>query len=822
MRSTVEAGHRHVTADQILPLLHGVRPTHNGWMALCPAHDDKQPSLHIRDANGKLLLHCFAGCTFEEILVSLLGTSSSNDRPVATRNAPPISRTFSQGSSIIIATYDYVSEFGDLLFQVLRYSPKDFRQRRPDPARPGHWIWNLKGSRGVLYRLPAVLKAKAQDEIIFVAEGEKDCDALAALGLCATCNAGGAVSRASQTGKLSKWQAEYTAVLSGARIVVIADKDEAGRRHADLLCEELHGKAESVRRIELPDRSGHAVKDAFDWIGAGGTADELMHLVSSTPEWAAAATGDIPTAATPISRHDPRTIAEKASLWFILPSSCVSYTESAKQIFSTIGPTNTLFIREQRVVEIVQLADSSSALSLVTADEFRSRIERYGRTIGIHRADHNSPGLCVLKPSRCSRDIAATLLADREVSCNLPGIQSIASAPIITEENGKSVILKKGYNAIHGGIFITNGRTSPKVSLKEAVSSLLKILDDFDFLTEADRARAIAGIITPALRMGRFIRDDIPISMAEADQSQSGKTYYQRIVTVIYGEIPYVITSRKGGVGSFDESLSHALIAGRPFILFDNIRGPIDSCFLESIARGTGRVHARIPHRGEMEIDVRRFIFQVSSNGIETTQDLSNRSSIIRIKKRSKNYAFRQWKEGALIDHVTANQPYYLGCVFAVIQAWHAAGKCLTHETRHDFRTWAGTLDWIVQNLFNLPPLLDGHLGAQRRTSNSTLTWLRTLALKIEESGQIGCALSASNLYELGREADISVPGLYNDSNEKAVRQYIGKLMAKLFLKNDLVEMEGFTIRRQETKEYYKISRQPRNQKRYIFERGGK
>ena len=42
-----------------------------GWLACCPAHDDKDPSLSISVQNGKLLLNCFAGCTFEEILGSL-------------------------------------------------------------------------------------------------------------------------------------------------------------------------------------------------------------------------------------------------------------------------------------------------------------------------------------------------------------------------------------------------------------------------------------------------------------------------------------------------------------------------------------------------------------------------------------------------------------------------------------------------------------------------------------------------------------------------------------------------------------------------------
>ena len=98
----------------------------------------------------------------------------------------------------IVAAYDYCDEHGDLLFQVCRFEPKTFHQRRPDGK--GGWIWNVKGRRRVPYRLPELIAAPA-DCIVFVVEGEKDADRLASLGFVATCNPGGA----------GKWQH----VLSG-------------------------------------------------------------------------------------------------------------------------------------------------------------------------------------------------------------------------------------------------------------------------------------------------------------------------------------------------------------------------------------------------------------------------------------------------------------------------------------------------------------------------------------------------------------------------------------------------------------------------------
>ncbi len=95
-------------------------------------------------------------------------------------------RRMPNGQPQIVATYDYRDERGELLFQVVRYDPKDFRQRRPKPG--GGWVWSVKGVRVVPYRLPELLARP--DEPVFVVEGEKDVDNLGRIGVLATCNAG--------------------------------------------------------------------------------------------------------------------------------------------------------------------------------------------------------------------------------------------------------------------------------------------------------------------------------------------------------------------------------------------------------------------------------------------------------------------------------------------------------------------------------------------------------------------------------------------------------------------------------------------------------
>jgi P4 family phage/plasmid primase-like protien len=229
------------------------KKTADGWQACCPAHKDKNASLSISEGNdGKTLVHCHAGCDFDQIAESMgLDKKEFYPEPVRARRQ-------------IVAEYSYQDENEKERFQVVRYEPKDFRQRHWDG---GDWKWKMAGVDLLLYRLPQVL-AKRESKVIFVVEGEKDVHALESLGLTATCNPGGA----------GKWRAQYTETLTGAMVVIIPDNDSAGEKHRALLCAELYGKAKWVRVLRLT-----GAKDAAEWIEKGGTKVQLTDALKATP-----------------------------------------------------------------------------------------------------------------------------------------------------------------------------------------------------------------------------------------------------------------------------------------------------------------------------------------------------------------------------------------------------------------------------------------------------------------------------------------------------------------------------------------------------------
>jgi 5S rRNA maturation endonuclease (ribonuclease M5) len=231
--------------------------TSNGYEAHCPAHHDEHKSLSIGEGDdGRVLLTCHAasGCSFEQI-VAELGLKQrdlfADDR----------SDKRADDFGTVTAQHVYTDEDGKPLLRVNRTSTKRFWQERfyKGGVYPG-----LKGTRRVLYRLPAVIKAIANGDTIYIVEGEKDADAGARAGVCATTCAMGA----------GKWnRKDYSETLRDARsIVIVADDDPEGEKHADQVARHLrrYGNGGEITITKAAEG-----KDLFDHLAAGHGIDEL-------------------------------------------------------------------------------------------------------------------------------------------------------------------------------------------------------------------------------------------------------------------------------------------------------------------------------------------------------------------------------------------------------------------------------------------------------------------------------------------------------------------------------------------------------------------
>jgi len=243
-----------LTIDRVLPKLNGVTKSGAGYKALCPAHDDHNPSLSVTSAtDGGVLLKCHAGCTYPNIIAALGNNLLRDTSHHNGKLGQEISR------------YHYPKVNADKI----RYYPKNFR-----------WSKKLNGLDPGLYREENIHTSTA----IYVVEGEKDVDTLISMGLVAVCSPHGAGQ--------DKWLWEYSQALSGKHVFIIPDNDEIGYQFAEAIQDGVGMCAASVQILDLrsvyPPLAEHGdIGDIFNAVGAFETLEVIEKAKEMPPPRAA-------------------------------------------------------------------------------------------------------------------------------------------------------------------------------------------------------------------------------------------------------------------------------------------------------------------------------------------------------------------------------------------------------------------------------------------------------------------------------------------------------------------------------------------------------
>ena len=279
-------------AKLIAAALGRARPAANGhWLASCPVLDhgqgngDKNPSLSVRDEEGKLLLKCHGGCSQQDVWAAVrdmgllpetsewveplagIGRRINGHHPPAPRLPVPTTPT-TPVQVELEQEWLYLDESGVTQFVKQRFRTSDAKGKTYKLLRvmsDGTRQASMMGARIIPYRLADVLAADTQRKPVFICEGEKAADALASIGVFACTSHTGAGS----------WPAANSVWFKDLAVVLVPDNDAPGYRYASLVAAALLSIAKSVRLLALP--VGHT-EDAFEWVAAGGDKSDLMAL----------------------------------------------------------------------------------------------------------------------------------------------------------------------------------------------------------------------------------------------------------------------------------------------------------------------------------------------------------------------------------------------------------------------------------------------------------------------------------------------------------------------------------------------------------------
>jgi hypothetical protein len=248
--------------------------------AKCPLHEDGRASFSVNRKAGTWFCHagCGGGSVIDLVMAwdkVSLPEAMRKLAPAGSETRRPSSRPQERSPRKEVASYAYTDAMGAMLYEVVRYEPKDFRQRHRGPD--GEWIWNMQGVERVLYNLPQLLNAKVSH--VWVCEGEKDVENLRKIGIVGTTNVGGA----------GKWAEAYADCLAGKEVILCGDNDKPGREHMERVLASIADKAKTVRKVEVP--APH--KDVSDYLATFKTTDEAFNALVALYEKATVLTGGI-------------------------------------------------------------------------------------------------------------------------------------------------------------------------------------------------------------------------------------------------------------------------------------------------------------------------------------------------------------------------------------------------------------------------------------------------------------------------------------------------------------------------------------------------
>lgn len=554
----------------------------------------------------------------------------------------------------IVASYDYLDPDGKLVFQVTRWEPKTFSQRRPDGN--GGWIPSVKGIELVPYHLPEITQSKA----VFVVEGEKDADALAALGLAATCNAAGA----------GKWRAGYNRWFADKRVCILPDNDDPGRKHAQDVARQLLGVAEVVKVIELPGLPPKG--DVSDWLAAGGTRDALLEIIKAAPAWE-------PSAEVQDARDNGDGHQDGERVIRIVKGALGEAVDACESILarSDLPTQYRTFQRGGQLVRVATLPATATtagttrpqgAVVIMEAQKpfLLDVLGRFGR---FEKFDKRSDEWLPADPPK---EAAETILA-RAGLWPMPVLRGVVACPTLRADG--SLRLSPGYDAASGYYLAHNlSIRLPEVptlaDAQAAFDALADLLAGFAFVESVDYAVALALILTAVVRPALAA---VPVFAITAPVRGSGKSTLMDIAAVIATGRRSAVLSATSDHEELEKRLVGCLLSGDGIVNLDNINGNLRSDLLCQASTSEAVKVRPLGASSQVEIP-NTALWSANGNNLSLAGDLSRRALLCRLdpgmeRPEERTFAFDP------VNRALERRAEYVAAALIIIRAYVAAGR---------------------------------------------------------------------------------------------------------------------------------------------------
>ena len=656
-------------------------------------------------------------------IAKFLNVSERNRKP-----DPTTKKTVEPGK--IVATYDYTDLDGTLLYQAVRYDPKDFRQRRPDGR--GGWIWSLGDVKRVVYRWKRVSECDEQDGV-FLCEGEKDADRLNSIGLRATTVAGD-----------GKWTDDCVNALKGRHVTILPDNDEAGSKRAAVAVDALRGKAAGILIVKLPGLPEKG--DESDWLDADPTNNAsalLLFCISEAHRQRKEAEAENPkceardhgdsgnTDDRRAGQQQSKTRKKMLELVRAIMSKTVANgcTEGeamaalakARELMAAYeiseselgdgeeqtneampdsdlpiieikdGQLSALATRAEEMlidagVPLYQRGDTLVRPIIETVDASRGRKTKVAQLrvldtvylrdlMGRHatwvKYDGRKKRMNLTNPPP---ETAATVMA-RVGEWKFKRITGVISTPTMRPDG--SLLMEQGYDDVTGLLLVEPPPMPviPDQPTKENALASLSLLEGllvgFPFVDDVAKSVALSAMISPVVR-GAF--PVLPMHASRAPTAGSGKSFlFDTVAAIAIGQLMPVM-STGANTEEMEKRLGAAMLAGQPLISIDNISSELGGDALCQIIERPV-VEIRILGRSErVRIEARGTSTFATGNNFVVVGDLCRRVLTVNLDTEVERPELRQFKFDP-VERVLANRGVYIAAALTICRAYIVAGR---------------------------------------------------------------------------------------------------------------------------------------------------
>jgi putative DNA primase/helicase len=579
-----------------------------------------------------------------------------------------------RGASRIVATYDYRDALGVLVFQVVRREPKDFRQRRPKPD--GGWIWDIKGTQPVPYRLQPLTEAIAAEQTVFILEGEKNCeDAAEALGIVATTNAGGA----------GNWRPALNDRFRGADVVLIPDNDEVGREHMREVTTQLRGIPSKLRILDLaacwPECPHKG--DITNWIDAGGAAAEFwqlveqhaaapVHVIENTAENAAQRicdslpgvrrkAGNLPQISTEAENH--------------LVAAGVDFYQRGGVLVRPV--TCSVSASNDRQTNAVRLMD-------VSAIYMRDMLGRHMRFQQYRKREKD------YVDADAPADVAETIIA-RAGDWKFPSIQGVLTTQ--TQRPDGTILGNAGYDRKTQLLLVGPPDLPPipetpsRDDAVGALKTLLALFAEFPFVDEASRSVALSAALTAVARAAFSVP---PMHGASSPTPGTGKSTLWDVVSAIATGQPCHVIAAGGDETETEKRLAACVLAGYPLFSIDNVNGELGGDFLCQLTERP-LLSPRVLGKSEQPLLPNRGTVLATGNNMRLRGDMVRRGLIARLDARTEQPELRRFT-GNPVETVLGNRGLYVAAALTITRSYVVAGRPDRAPPFGSYGAWSDTV----------------------------------------------------------------------------------------------------------------------------------